>query len=137
MMMSAAQCAMLARSAARAERTETLKETKTLAKRKVPSKVVLLSDKICCFVVRVDCFLFVFRRMLYCCLRLVVCFDCCLLSLLHCAVLGYSLAFCVSVFEELSRLLKRKGIDANYSGRIPDPVEVKKERLLARDEERK
>ena len=31
--MSAAQCVMLARSAARAERTETQKETKTLAKR--------------------------------------------------------------------------------------------------------
>ena len=40
MMMSAAQCVMLARSAARAERTETLKETKTLAKRKSFSEVV-------------------------------------------------------------------------------------------------
>ena len=40
MMMSAAQCVMLARSAARAERTETLKETKTLAKRKLFSEVV-------------------------------------------------------------------------------------------------
>ena len=33
MMMSAAQCVMLARSAARAERTEALKETKNLTKR--------------------------------------------------------------------------------------------------------
>ena len=40
MMMSAAQCVMLARSAARAERTETLKETKTLAKGKLFSEVV-------------------------------------------------------------------------------------------------
>ena len=40
MMMSAGQCVMLARSAARAERTETLKETKTLAKRKLFSEVV-------------------------------------------------------------------------------------------------
>ena len=35
MVMSAAQSVLLARSAARAERTETLKETKTLARRKV------------------------------------------------------------------------------------------------------
>ena len=40
-------------------------------------------------------------------------------------------------FEELSQLLKKKGIDASDPGRILDPVEVKKERLLARDEERK
>ena len=33
MVMTAAQCLMLARSAAQAERTETLKETKSLAKR--------------------------------------------------------------------------------------------------------
>ena len=44
---------------------------------------------------------------------------------------------CVLEFEELSRLLKKKGIDASDPGRILDPVEVKKERLLARDEERK
>ena len=43
----------------------------------------------------------------------------------------------VVVFEELSRLLKEKGIDASGPGRILDPVEVKKEQLLARDEERK
>ena len=35
MLMSAAQCVLLARSAAHAERTETLMETKTLAKRKL------------------------------------------------------------------------------------------------------
>ena len=33
-------------------------------------------------------------------------------------------------------MLKRKGIDANDPGRIVDPVELKKERRLARDEER-
>ena len=44
MMMSAAQCVMLAWSAARAERTETLKETKTLAKRKLFSEVVSFSS---------------------------------------------------------------------------------------------
>ena len=35
MVMSAAQCVLHARSAARAERTETLKETKTLARREL------------------------------------------------------------------------------------------------------
>ena len=40
-------------------------------------------------------------------------------------------------FEELSQLLKRNGIDASDPGCVLDPVEVKKERLLARDEERK
>ena len=35
MVMSAAQCVLLARSAARAERTDALKETKTLARRKL------------------------------------------------------------------------------------------------------
>ena len=35
MLMSAAECMLLARSAAQAERTETLKETKILAKRKL------------------------------------------------------------------------------------------------------
>ena len=40
LMMSAAQCVMLARSAARAERTETLKGTKSLAKRKLLFGVV-------------------------------------------------------------------------------------------------
>ena len=44
MMMSAAQCVMLARSAARAERTETLKESKTLSKRKLFSEVVSFSS---------------------------------------------------------------------------------------------
>ena len=39
-------------------------------------------------------------------------------------------------FEELSRLLKQKGIDVNDPGRVVDPVEVRKERLLTRDEER-
>ena len=43
----------------------------------------------------------------------------------------------VAEFEELSRLLKEKGIDASDPGRVLDPVEAKKERLLARDEERK
>ena len=41
-MMSAAQCVMLTRSAARAERTEALKETKSLAKRKCFVVVLLL-----------------------------------------------------------------------------------------------
>ena len=41
MMMSAAQCVLLARSAARAERTEALKETKSLAKRKCIVVVLL------------------------------------------------------------------------------------------------
>ena len=41
MMMSAAQCVLLARSAARAERTESLKETKSLAKRKCIVVVLL------------------------------------------------------------------------------------------------
>ena len=39
--MSAAQCVMLARSAARAERTETQKETKNLAKREYFLKFLL------------------------------------------------------------------------------------------------
>ena len=39
-------------------------------------------------------------------------------------------------FEELSRLLKGKGIDANNPGRVLDPLEAKKEKLLAREEER-
>ena len=39
-------------------------------------------------------------------------------------------------FEELSQLLERKGIDASDPGRVVDPLEAKKERLLARDEER-
>ena len=39
-------------------------------------------------------------------------------------------------FEELSRLLKQKGIDFNDPGRVVDPVEIRKERILARDEER-
>ena len=43
----------------------------------------------------------------------------------------------VAESEELSRLLKEKGIDASDPGRFLDPVEAKKERLLARDEERK
>ena len=51
--------------------------------------------------------------------------------------MGYSLEVYVVEFEELSRLLKKKGIDASDPGRILDPVEAKKERLLARDEERK
>ena len=33
-------------------------------------------------------------------------------------------------------MLKRKGIDASDPGRVVDPVELRKERLLARDEER-
>ena len=39
-------------------------------------------------------------------------------------------------FEELSRLLRGKGIDANNPGRVFDPLEARKEKLLARDEER-
>ena len=39
-------------------------------------------------------------------------------------------------FEELSQLLKQKGIDASDPGRVLDPLVAKKERLLARDEER-
>ena len=39
--------------------------------------------------------------------------------------------------KNLSRLLKEKGIDASDPRRVLDPVEAKKERLLARDEERK
>ena len=39
-------------------------------------------------------------------------------------------------FEELSRLLKGKCIDANNPGRVIDPLEARKEKLLARDEER-
>ena len=35
LLMSAAQCVLLARNASRAERTETLKETKTLVKRRL------------------------------------------------------------------------------------------------------
>ena len=52
-------------------------------------------------------------------------------------VLGHSLALHVAEFEELSGLLKEKGINASDPGRVLDPVEAKKERLLARDEERK
>ena len=43
---------------------------------------------------------------------------------------------CVLEFEELSRLLKAKGIDANDPSRVLDPIEVRKEKLLARDEEK-
>ena len=39
-------------------------------------------------------------------------------------------------FEELSRLLKGKGIDVNNPGLVIDPLEARKEKLLARDEER-
>ena len=53
------------------------------------------------------------------------------------SILGHSLVLYVADFEELSRLLKEKGIDASDPGRVLDPVEAKKERLLARDEERK
>ena len=50
MVMSAAKCVMLARSAARAERTETQKETKTLSKRKCLPWVTFCSSGCC------DCF---------------------------------------------------------------------------------
>ena len=53
------------------------------------------------------------------------------------SILGHSLVLYVAEFEELSRLLKEKGIDASDPGRVLDPVEAKKELLLARDEERK
>ena len=51
--MTAAQCLLLARSAARAERTETLKETKTLAKRKCNFRdnVLFLRVLLCCSLV--------------------------------------------------------------------------------------
>ena len=50
MVMSAAQCVMLARSAAQAERTETQKETKTLSKRKCLPWVTFCSSGCCnCF----------------------------------------------------------------------------------------
>ena len=39
-------------------------------------------------------------------------------------------------FEELSRLPKAKGIDASDPGRILEPVEDRKEKLLTRDEEK-
>ena len=48
-MMSAAQCVMLARSAARAERTEAVKETKSLARRKCVVVVLLLGFLDCCY----------------------------------------------------------------------------------------
>ena len=38
-------------------------------------------------------------------------------------------------FEELSRLLKGKGIVANNPGRVIDPLEARKEKLLAREED--
>ena len=41
-----------------------------------------------------------------------------------------------SEFEELSRPLKGKGIDANSPGCVFDPLEARKEKLLAREEER-
>ena len=47
MVMSAAQCVLLARSAARAERTETQKETKTLSKRKCLPWVTFCSSSWC------------------------------------------------------------------------------------------
>ena len=43
----------------------------------------------------------------------------------------------IAEFEELSRLLKEKGIDASDPRRVLDPVKAKKERLLAGNEERK
>ena len=43
--------------------------------------------------------------------------------------------FCLE-FEELSRLLKKKGINASDPRRDLDPLEVKKKQFLAKDEER-
>ena len=59
MKMSAAQCVMLARIVARAERTETQKETKTLTKRKcllwvLFCSLVDLTVFLCCFLSSVD-----------------------------------------------------------------------------------
>ena len=52
-----------------------------------------------------------------------------------CSYLFSPLVLCLE-FEELSRLLKGKGIDVNNPGRVLDPLEVKKAKLLARDEDR-
>ena len=52
-----------------------------------------------------------------------------------CSYLFSPLVLCLK-FEELSRLLKGKGIDVNNPGRVLDPLEVKKAKLLARDEDR-
>ena len=51
-----------------------------------------------------------------------------------CSYLFSPLVLCLE-FEELSRLLKGKGIDVNNPGRVLDPLEVKKAKLLARDED--
>ena len=48
----------------------------------------------------------------------------------------YTLDFLRLEFEALSHLLKQKGIAAIDPGRVMDPPEAKKERLLARDEKR-
>ena len=48
--MSAAQCVMFARCAARSERTEAMKETKTLAKRKLLSVTLFICYSMNCFV---------------------------------------------------------------------------------------
>ena len=56
-------------------------------------------------------------------------------SVVVCCHLFDWLLLCLE-FEELSRLLKGKGIDADNPGRVLDPLEAKKEKLLARDEER-
>ena len=56
--------------------------------------------------------------------------------LFHRMLLSYSLNILCLEFEELSQLLKRKRVDASDPGRILDLIEVKKERLLAQDEER-
>ena len=67
MVMSAAQCVMLARSAARAERTEVLKETKSLSKRKGVVIILLLGFPDCC-----DCFFwdgFVCHYLLIVCMK--------------------------------------------------------------------
>ena len=56
-------------------------------------------------------------------------------SVVICGHLFDHLVFCLE-FEELSRLLKGKGIDADNPGRVLDPLEAKKAEMLAHDEER-
>ena len=111
---------MLARSAARAERTETQKETKTLAKREY-------------FLGFLGRF---FEGYLLCRQLFRVFLKVGFLVVLFLIGLFIVCNWFILEFEELSWLLKQKGIDANDPGHIVDPVELKKERLLARDEER-
>ena len=123
--MSATQCVMLARCAARSERTETMKETKTLAKRKFYFRISVLST------VLLDCYFVppVIVVSSFCCVRW------CAVSYVRYYLLVSWRLWCTEL-GKLSRLLKAKGIDASDPGRAMDPVEVRKEKLLARDEEK-